>query len=178
MSDPKHPTVGAMSIDASDIVPVDLTPEQVMRKTKVRAGFPKAVANLPRLSPEQLQAGGINPHEVQRALDLKVQYDRCDELLPPAEKLVELLRETKVEYGHQIGIILGEIAAQVRRRADRDPKGADILGTLSDLLDYVSGPATKAAETRAKKDELGSGQAPVKENGASVPVAPEVIVSP
>jgi hypothetical protein len=170
MSDPKHPVVGAMSIDASDIVPVDLTPDQIMRKTKVRGGFLKAITNLTRLSPDQLQLGGINPNEVQRALDLKVQYDRCDELLPPAEKLAELLRETKVEYGHQIGIILSEIAAQVRRRADRDPKGADILGPLSDLLDYVSGPAVKAAETRAKKDEPEVGQAPVKENGASVPL--------
>jgi hypothetical protein len=90
----------------------------------------------------------VSADEVKRALDLKVQYDRCEELLPPAEKLVELLRETRLEYGHQVGIILGEIAAQARRRADRDPKAAEILGTLSDLLEYVSAPAIKANKTR------------------------------
>lgn len=169
MSDPKHPAVGDMSIDASDIVPVDLTPEQIQRKTKVRGGFPKAVAALSRLSPDQIKASGINADEVARALELKTQYDRCDELLPAAEKLVELLRETRVEYGHQIGIVLGEVAAQARRRADRDPKAAETLGTLADLVDYVSAPALKAAETRAKKDE--SSAAPMKETDAA-PLAP------
>ena len=170
MSDPKHPAVGAMSIDASDIVPVDLTNDQIFRKTKVRAGFSKAVAALTRLSPEQIQISGVSGDEVKRALDLKVQYDRCDELLPAAEKLVELLRETRLEYGHQIGIILGEIASQARRRADRDPKAAEILGTLSDLLEYVSAPAIKANKTKAKNDEIENGQTPDTENGASAPL--------
>jgi hypothetical protein len=170
MSDPKHPAVGAMSIDASDIIPADLTPDQIQHKTKVRAGFPHALAALKRLSPDQIQVSGVNANEVQRALNLKVQYDRCDELLPAAEKLVELLRETKLEYGHQIGIILGEIAAQVRRRADRDPKAAEVLGTISDLLDYISAPGLKAAKTRAKNEEQDVIPAPVQENGAHAPL--------
>jgi len=170
MSDPKHPAVGAMSIDASDIIPADLTPDQIQHKTKVRAGFPNALAALKRLSPDQIQVSGVNANEVQRALNLKVQYDRCDELLPAAEKLVELLRETKLEHGHQIGIILGEIAAQVRRRADRDPKAAEVLGTISDLLDYISAPGLKAAKTRAKNEEQDVIPAPVQENGAHAPL--------
>jgi hypothetical protein len=172
MSDPKHPAVGDMSIDASDITPADLTPDQIQHKTKVRAGFPNAVAALKRLSPDQIQTSGVNANEVQRALDLKIQYDRCDELLPAAEKLVELLRETKVEYGHQIGIILGEIAAQVRRRADRDPKAAEVLGTISDLLNYISAPGLKAVKTRAKNEEQEQDVSPVhvKQNGAPVPL--------
>jgi hypothetical protein len=171
MSDPKHPAVGDMSIDASDITPADLTPDQIQHKTKVRAGFPNAVGALKRLSPGQIQTSGVNASEVQRALDLKVQYDRCDELLPPAEKLVELLHETKLEYGHQIGMILGEIAAQVRRRADRDPKAAEVLGTISDLLDYISAPGLKAVKTRTKKEEEQEvSPAPVKENGAHAPL--------
>lgn len=170
MSDPKHPAVGAMSIDASDIVPVDLTPEQIYRKTKVRTGFSKAVSTLSRLSPEQIQMGGISADEVKRALDLKTQFDRCEELLPAAEKLVELLRETRLEYGHQIAIILGEITAQARRRADRDPKAVEILGPLSDLLEYISAPALKAIKTRTKNDAPADGQAPAKENGAAPPL--------
>ena len=166
MNDPKHPVVGDMAIDATDITQAELTLEQIQQKTKVRAGFSKAVAALKRISPSQIQVSGINGDEVQRALDLKVQYDRCEELIPPAEKLVNTLRDTRLEYGHQIGIILGEIAAQVRRRADRDPKAAEVLGPLEDLLNYISAPGLKAAKTRAKKEEQEATPAPVQENGA------------
>jgi len=166
MSDPKHPVVGDMAIDATDVTPAALTTDQILRKIKVRAGFSEAVASLTRVSPAQIQAGGISADEVQRAIDLKVQYDRCEELLPAVEELFELLRETRIEYGHQISIILGEIAYQARRRADRDPKGAEILGTISDLLDYVSAPAIKGTKTKAKKADPEVTPEPPKENGA------------
>jgi hypothetical protein len=166
MSDPKHPVVGDMAIDATDVTPAPLTTDQIQRKIKVRAGFSEAVASLKRVSPTQIQGSGISADEVQRAIDLKVQYDRCEELLPAVEELFELLRETRIEYGHQISIILGEVAYQARRRADRDPKGAEILGTISDLLDYVSAPAIKGTKTKAKKADPEITPAPPKENGA------------
>jgi hypothetical protein len=170
MSDPKHPAVGDMAIDASDVTHVNLTAHQILTKIKVRAGFSQAVTALTRLSPNQIQVSGVNAGEVQRAIDLKVQYDRCEELIPPVEKLLELLRETRIEYGHQISIILGETAAQARRRADHDPKAAEILGTIEDLLDYISAPALKGIKTRAKKDQRDSSPAPLKEDSAPAPL--------
>ena len=166
MNDPKHPVVGDMAIDATDVTPAELTLKQKQQKTKVREGFSLAVAALTRLAPGQIQVSGINADEVTRAVHLKAQYDRCEELLPAVEELFELLRETRIEYGHQISIILGEIAYQARRRADRDPKGAEILGTISDLLDYVSAPAIKGTKTKAKKADPDITPAPPKENGA------------
>jgi hypothetical protein len=176
MSDPKHPVVGDMAIDATDVTPAELTLKQKQQKTKVREGFSLAVAALTRLAPSQIQASGINADEVTRAINLKAQYDRCEELLPAAEKLVERLRETRLEYGHQTGIILSEIATQVRRRAERDPKAADVLGTLEDLLKYISAPALKALKTRAKKEEeeeeeeVEVSHRPGKENSAPAPL--------
>lgn len=161
--DPKKPHIGAMSIDASDLTPTPLTPDQVQQRIKVRAGFNGAVACLALLSAEQIQLGGLNGDDVKRALEHKLQFDRCDEFLPAAEKLVELLRDTKVEHGHQIGMILSEIAAQARRRAERDPKAAEVLGVISDLLEYVSAPALKAAATRAKREEAENNGQPAKE---------------
>lgn len=150
MSNPKYP-IGSMIIDASIITPVELSSEQIAKLTKVRIGFSKAVSCLGRLKPEQIEAAGISAPEVQRALVLKEEYDLLEvDLLPVAEKLVEILRDTKRERGHRISIILGELVAQARRRAARDPKAADVLGTLSDLVDYITAPANKAAATRTK----------------------------
>lgn len=157
------PHVGSMSIDASDVTPIPLTAEQVLQKIKVRAGFEGAVACLSLLSAEQIQMAGISGDEIKRALEHKLQYDRCDELLPVAEKLVELLRDTKIEHGHQICAILSEIAVQARRRAERDPKAAEVLGVIADLLEYVRAPALKAAATRAKREENENSAQPAKD---------------
>src|SRR5262245_10812909 len=130
MSDPKHPVPGDLSIDAADLVVYDLTPEQIAKKTKLRPGFDKAVQCLGRLKPEQIKNATLSSDEINQCSVYLTQYERADELLPAAEKLVELLRETKIETGHQIGVILGAAAAQVRRRAERDPKAAEVLGSL------------------------------------------------
>ena len=47
-------------------------------------------------------------------------------------------------------MIFGELAAQARRRAKRDPAGSEVLGPLADLLEYQSAPAMKAVATKEK----------------------------
>jgi len=64
MSDPKHPVVGDMAIDATDVTPAALTTDQILRKIKVRAGFSEAVASLTRVSPAQIQAGEISADDL------------------------------------------------------------------------------------------------------------------
>src|SRR5262249_43562385 len=97
------------------------------------------------------------------ARELIAEYNRCDELLPAAEKLAELLRETKLDRADQISAIMAELVAQARRRAARDPKPYEILGPLADLLDYQLGPANRAEPTKAKS---------AKENPAPVEAPP------
>jgi hypothetical protein len=150
MSDPTHPVPGALIIDASDVDVIDITPEQIAKLVKLHDGADKAMANIERLTPADIKRAGLNPTEVDRTISLIAEYHRCEALLPAAEKLVELLHETRLDRGHQISLLLAEIATQARRRGERDPKGAEILGPLADLFEYQYGPANKGAATKAK----------------------------
>lgn len=153
MADPKHPKSGELVIDASDIITVDLTAEQIRGLTKTREGFGEAVECLKRLSPEQIQTLGLNPAEITRIAGLKVDFDRASELLGPAEKMVELLRETRMYRGHQVGLVLSEMANQARHRGEKDAQAAQLLGMLGDLMSYIYGPAQKGAAARRDREE-------------------------
>lgn len=150
MSDPKNPVPGDLHIDASDIAVIDLTPEHLKALTKLRAGHEVAVANIARLTPAQLKAAGINPDEAAVIVSLAAEHKQIGALHAAAAKLTELLHETRMDRGHAIAMRIAEFAEQARRRADRSPNGAEILGPLADLLDYQLGPAQKAVTTRTK----------------------------
>jgi hypothetical protein len=150
MGDPKHPKVGDLSVDASDIQVTDITPEQVKKLTKVRDGFEKAIENVVNLKPEAIDRAGLNEKDIQRLTANLMRDQRIAELLPASEKLVELLHETRQLGRHEMATILGEFAAQTRRRADRSSNASEILGPLEVLLDYQYGPAMKATATKEK----------------------------
>jgi hypothetical protein len=175
MSDATKPKPGDLSIDVTDLVVYDLTAEQISTKTKVRPGFDKAVECLGRLKPEQIKQVGLSADDIERSGALLIQYNRADEVLPAVDKLAELLRETKIETGHQIGIILGDSASHMRRRAERDAKAAEIMGTLADLLNYVSAPANKAVATRNK---AAAEEAPPPAQPADPAAVPAPAVNP
>lgn len=149
--DPKKPTIGQLHIDASDIKVRDLATEQIVTMSKARDGVQVAVACLLRQTPELLERAGISPLLVKQATEYMVTHDRCDEVLPAAKKLVELLHETQIHARHELAGIIAEVAAQARRRADRDPQGEEILALLEELLDYHYGPAAKGMATKEKK---------------------------
>ena len=150
MSDPKNPTPGDLHIDATDIAVIDLTPEYLQTLTKLRAGFEKGVANIARLTPAQLKAAGINPDDAATIVALTAEHKRISALHEASAKLTELLHETSMDRGHTIATRLAEATEQAKRRADRSPNGAEILGPLADLLQYQLGPAYKGAATKAK----------------------------
>jgi hypothetical protein len=168
MNDPKHPVPGDLSIDASDVNAVDITPDKIAELIKFRADVGKALANIIRLTPEQMERAGMNEKDVQRARALIAEHQRCEELLPAAEKLAELLYETKLDRANQISLIMGELVSQARRRAERDANGSEILGPLADLLEYQSAPAKKAVATRTKAAK--GNPAPVEAPPAPAPV--------
>jgi hypothetical protein len=82
-----------------------------------------------------------------------VDFDRASELLGPAEKMVELLRETRMYRGHQVGLVLSEMANQARHRGEKDAQAAQLLGMLGDLINYIYGPAQKGAAARKDREE-------------------------
>jgi hypothetical protein len=160
--DPKYPKPGQLHIDATDIKTIDLFPDQVSKLSKTRPGFEVAVECFLRLTPELIERAGINPAVFQKAGDLMATNNRCDDVLPAAEKLVELLYETRLHARHELSGILTEVGAQARRRAERDPHGAEILAALEELLDYQYGPAAKGAATRVKAKEVKAPEKPAE----------------
>jgi hypothetical protein len=64
----------------------------------------------------------------------------------------------RLDRSHQVSL-LGEIATQARRRGERAPNGAGILGPLADLFEYQYGPANKAVATRAKRTKAARANA-------------------
>jgi hypothetical protein len=150
-SDPTNPKPGDLHIDASALTVIDLLPEQISKLSKLRDGYDSALDSLASLSPQAATRAGIHPEEIQRAVTLAAEIKSLDIFSPAADKLAELLRETRLDRGHQLAGILTEAAAQARRRADRDPNGASaILAPLEELLEFQYGPAAKATATREK----------------------------
>jgi hypothetical protein len=150
MTDPKYPKVGDQHIDASDIKVVPIYTDEISKLSKTRPGFEVAVECFLRFTPELIERAGINPTVFQKAAELMATNKRCDDVLPAAEKLVEHLRETRLHVRHELAGILTEVGAQARRRAERDPNGAEILAAAEELLDYQYGPAAKAIATKIK----------------------------
>ncbi|HMY18266.1 MAG TPA: hypothetical protein PKA58_18200 [Polyangium sp.] len=157
MSDPKHPKPGELVIDASSIAVVDITPERIRQLTKVHDGYEAAVANMAQLKTADVERAGLNPADVQRLQSLSAEDAYLTELHVAAEKLTELLYETRLERRHEIATLLGEFAAQARRRADRVANTHEVLGPLAALLDYQYGPAKQAVATREAGKESTSG---------------------
>ncbi len=149
-SDPKNPKPGDLHIDASDLTVIDLIPEQIPKLSKLREGYESALDSLASLSPQAATRAGIHPEEIARAVTLAAEIKSLDVFSPAADKLAELMRETRLDRAHQLAGILTEAAAQARRRADRDPNRASILAPLEELLEFQYGPAAKASVTRGK----------------------------
>ena len=147
---PKSPSPGDLHIDATGVKVVDLTAEQIPAMSKIRDGYEAALVQLSRLPRELLDRAGIHPEEVARAVEHQEGLQEAHSFISSAEKMTELLRETRLYHGHHLAGILTEAAAQARRRAERDPKGDEILAALDELMAFQFGPAAKAAATREK----------------------------
>jgi hypothetical protein len=138
-------------IDASDITVTDINPSEIQKLEKPHDGYGKAVANLAALKPEDIQHAGLNAKDIQRVLRLQKTDDRIGELLPDAERIVEMLNEARLVRRHQIATLLTELAAQARSRANIAVNSAEVLRVLADLIEYSSSPASLPPPTRKEK---------------------------
>lgn len=169
MTNPKHPVPGDMSIDATDVDLVYLTPAQIKRLSKTRTGFEKALTCLSSLTAEQAKVLGISESDRTEAHNLTAGIARIDELLPAAEEMVQRLHHADLARGHRAATLVHGAAAAARARADHDPAAAQILGALEDLVEYTSEVAERSAATRAKnaKKASANGAAANGANGAN-----------
>ncbi|MDI1442911.1 hypothetical protein [Polyangium sp. 6x1] len=154
MNDPKHPKAGDRTLDLGDIELVDITPDHVARLSKLRDGHAEAIEALVLATPAARQRAGLSEAEVNDLEALWAAYQRIDEVRPAVEKLLELLHETRLVRGHEIAYRLGEMAHQVRRRADRTDHGAEVAAPFEALLDYhfATGQMAAAAREKNKKE--------------------------
>jgi hypothetical protein len=124
----------------------DRIAEQIARIVKIRDSADTAMANLEPLKAAQLQRAGLNDEEVERAIALSAEVRRAEALLPAAEELFELLHEARLDRGHQLLLLFGEIATEARCGELALP-GDEIPGPLAELFEDLYGPANKAAAT-------------------------------
>lgn len=155
MSDPKHPKIGDLIIDATSIPLVDITPERVRQLTKVRDGYEAVLTHVVQLAAADVERAGLNPAEIQRLQTLSAEDAHLGELHAASQKMTELLYETRLQRRHEIATLLAEFAAQARRRADRVDNKAEVLGPLATLLEYQYGPAKQAAATKEAAQSEG-----------------------
>lgn len=177
MSGSQSPKPGDKIIDASAFTLVDTTPKHIATRTKLRDGAEKALANLGRLTPEYIARAGISEAEIKRLLGLGEEHKELGIHHAASAKLTELLFETRIERGHEIGTGLAELAAQIRRRAERSADGAELLGPIADLLEYQYGPAARASLTKEKKATAApSKPAPAKPDTKPETTKPETAI--
>jgi hypothetical protein len=155
------PEPGERSIDLTDLVLVDITPEQAQRLLKLRDGHPQAIKCVLLADPAIRKMAGLSESEVGDLGQKWTKAQRIEKVLPAARKLVELLEETLLVEGADIAMRLGEMARQIRRRAPNLPEGDTLLATFEVLLDYQFALAQQVADRRAKaKAKAAAAEAP------------------
>lgn len=151
MGTPTNPEPGDMHIDATAVPLHAVADEDIRRKVKLREGSDKAMANILRLTDEEVAQAGLNMDDVNRLRGWIGEYRLAAQFLDSAERMTEKLEQTTLCHGHEISLLIGEIASQARRRARQSPHRGAILDSLGDVLEYQSAPAKKAAATREQK---------------------------
>lgn len=157
-NDPKKPDVGDMRIDASHVggIVVDLPPGGRIGLRKSQRYFPETVAEIFSNQPLLGVAAGIRDEEPVAIQTGIQQIADIDALLPAAEKLVELLQETRAVIDDRLQKQVFTIAETVERRAKM--LGDDELrARYARTLEYRSAIGNKAARTRQRNL---AGQAP------------------
>jgi hypothetical protein len=178
MSTPLHPAFGDMAVDATDVKCTRLTSDQIKHYSKVRPGFERALTSLVLLPSAQAMALGISDDDLAHATALKADLDRLAELLPVVEEILRRLHSTHLDRRHHAAVILHSVAATARRRAERDPDANLVLGSLVDLLAYISEPSKKAAATRAKQQPKKKSSRPSHAPPQAAPAEDDMKPSP
>ena len=150
-SDPKKPDVGDLKLDATHLggIMVDLPPGGRIGLRTSQPNFPETIAEVLSNQPLFGAAAGIRDEEpvaIQAAIQ---QMADIDALLPAAEKLVELLQETRAVIDDRLQKKVFAIAEAVERRAKM--MGDDELrARYARTLEYRSAIGNKAARTRQR----------------------------
>lgn len=150
-SDPKKPDVGDMKLDASHLsgIIVDLPPGGRIGLRTSQKNFAETIAELLSNQPLFGVAAGIRDEEPTAIQTAIQQMADIDALLPAAEKLVELLQETRAVIDDRLQKQVFTIAETVARRA-KMMADDELRARYARTLEYRSAIGNKAARTRQR----------------------------
>ena len=153
-NDPKMPEVGEVHIDATDLLTFlkDL-PEGATRGMRTEQdGFVEVLQEVLSNQAAYGDKAGITTGDIN---DLVLANDRIaqiDRFLPAAQKLVEMLEETRAQLDDQRQRAVNGFARSVEDRAKSREDGASLLARYQKTRVYRSAIGVKAAKTRRKNE--------------------------
>lgn len=152
-ADPKNPKAGDLSIDATALSSflVDLPPGAMARTRQEREGFREVLTEVAANQKTYGARAGIPDGDIQALQALTDRIADIERFLPAAEKLVELLTESKVKFDDDRHKIVSTIANTVDQRATL-PGNGDLPALYRATREYRSAPAVRGARTRARND--------------------------
>lgn len=167
MPNPNAPQPGALVIDVSTLASylIDLPAGAMQGMRTAQDGWDGVVAEVGANQAENGEAAGITATDFARFQTLNEQYAQVVAYLPAAEKLVEILQESKANIDNQRQRLASAFAQSVEMRA-KASSDSKLLAKYEKTRAYRSAIADKAAKTRRKKAEAAK---PAGGNGGGTP---------
>jgi hypothetical protein len=156
-NDPKNPKPGALSIDASSLEGklLDLPEGGTRGLAREKDGCEQVIEELNANHKAYGGKAGITDGDLSEINELNQKIEQIDLYLPAAEKLLELLLESRAHYEdkreRQIKLLVSSIEARGKKTGD-----TELLARYQKTREYYSRNAKKAAQTRQKNKEKKS----------------------
>lgn len=177
MSDPKNPLPGELSIDASDLAPfiVDLPPGGMRGLRPEQDNLNEVRKEIVANQPKYGDTAGITNSVFTQFQTVDQQIEQIDKFLQPAEKLVEVLIESRARLVDQRERLVAGMAESAERQA-KTSGNDELLARYATTREYRSQTAMKAAKTRKKNEEAakqGEEAKPEQAKPEQAPMKPE-----
>jgi len=164
MSDIKTSSVdaiGSLSVDCTALEPVliDIPPGARQGLRVSRPGFDLAVAEITANQANLGQRAGVTQWDIDQLTEMNRSIEMIDAKLPAAEKLVEMLQETRAVLDDRRHRQVVAIANGVEGRAK--VQGSDeLLARYQNTREYRSEVGVKAWQTRRRNERAANAEAP------------------
>lgn len=147
--------MGNLIVDAralADIV-IDLEPGERQGMRTEQKGYAEVITEIISNQPTYGEQAGITKTDIERIIELDRRIALIDQYLPAAEKLHELLTETRAASDDERQRLVSAFAHSVETRA-KASRGSVLLAKYQKTRSYRSASANKAAKTRRKNAAL------------------------
>lgn len=157
MPNPNAPQPGTLIIDVSALASflVDLPPGATQGMRTMQDGWDDVVAEINANQVVYGEDAGITAKEFARLQTLNDQYAQVVAFLPAAEKLLEILEESKASIDDERQRLASAFGQSVETRVKTNGAKGVLLAKYAKTRTYRSAIAVKAAKTRRKNAATG-----------------------